>query len=502
MKPVLFPLFLLLGFLSLIPINANAGMCSISGSGIGGTGAPALPSNSSGIGGTGSPLSKTNGSGIGGTGAIASRSGIGGTGQKTDKQTTIIIGTITGFGSICVNGVEIHYLASTPVQVNGEASNVGQLALGQVVSVNVAGTGNEVYAQDINVINIVAGPVTNINSQLQQVTILGQKVYLSDKTYFPQGTTKLADIQKGSFIQVSGLRQADGAIVASRIDHSNSTNTAQITGIAQHITTKGFTIQGVSVATPNQPSIKEGQEVTVRGLLEAEKIIAKQITTSSITEGQKFKIESLVNFNKQQDHIKFGQIEIPVSDQLKNTLSSLPKNQSVIFSGSMDNEHEVKIEHIFIKDFINKYEPEHNQQPQFKLDEQKNEKDDSQAEKTEFKILESQHKNHSHEVTQTETPEFSDSSDIAESDTTDEIPDVNGITDNNLPEAPEIEVPPEFEPPEAPEIEAPPEFEPPEAPEIEAPPEFEPPEVPEIEAPPEFEPPEVPEIEAPPEFEP
>ncbi len=476
-------------------------MCAISGSGIGGTGTPALLNNNSGIGGTGSPLTKTNGSGIGGTGAIANSSGIGGTGQKADKQASIIIGTITGFGSICVNGIEIHYTPSTPVHANGEASNVGQLALGQVVSANVSGTGNEVYAKDINVINIVAGPVTDINPQLQQLTVLGQKVYLSGKTYLPQDTIKLTNIQKGSFIRISGLRQADGGIVASRIAHSNSTNNVQITGIAKHITAKGFTVQGISISTPNQPSIKEGQEVTVRGLVEAEKIIAQQITTSKLTSGQTFNIEGLVHFNKQQDHIKIGQVEIPVSGQLKNVLSNLPKNQSVIFSGSMDNDHEVKIGHIFIKDFIDRHEIEQTQQPRphNNTKNQYNTKNqfEHDTQKAESKISESPYSNHNPEITQTEAPEVSNSADIEESASTIEIPGIDEATGVEIPETPEIEAPPEFEPPEVPEIEAPPEFEPPEVPEIEAPPEFEPPEVPEIEAPPEFEPPEVPEIEAP-----
>jgi len=334
----------------------NAGVCDISGSGIGGTGAPSSKNNGSGIGGTGSPLPKKNGSGIGGTGAIANESGIGGTGQKTDNQASIIIGTITGFGSICVNGVEIHYAASTPIQINGEASNTDQLALGQVVSVNVSGTGHEVYAKDIQVMNIISGPVTEIDSQLNQVTVLGQKVHLSDKTHFSDVKVTLANIQKGSFIQVSGLRQNDGGIVASRIANSFSANRAQITGIASDITENGFKIRGVSITTLNKPSVKAGQHVRVSGLMEAEKIMAKQIMVPKLLEGQKFKIEGLVNIDTKEQLIKIGPVTLKPTDEIKNILVSLPKNKVVIIDGSVKVGHELKVEHLFIKDSINTYQ--------------------------------------------------------------------------------------------------------------------------------------------------
>src|SRR6185369_3233583 len=86
--------------------------------GLGGTGVA-----SGGIGGTGIRTG-----GIGGTGI--SNGGIGGTG---------IVGVITGFASICVNGVEVHYGADTPVLADGRQAQAGDLAVGQVVAVSASG---------------------------------------------------------------------------------------------------------------------------------------------------------------------------------------------------------------------------------------------------------------------------------------------------------------------------------------------------------------------------
>lgn len=84
--------------LVLLASSANAGVCN---SGIGGTG-----NQKDGIGGTGQQAHD----GIGGTG-ISADSGIGGTGQQAQEGIggTGIIGVITGFASVCVNGLEILY---------------------------------------------------------------------------------------------------------------------------------------------------------------------------------------------------------------------------------------------------------------------------------------------------------------------------------------------------------------------------------------------------------
>ena len=67
-----------------------------------------------GFGGTGSVADR----GIGGTGQMADR-GFGGTGQVADRGLggTGIVGTITGFASVCVNGVEVAFDATAPVLV-------------------------------------------------------------------------------------------------------------------------------------------------------------------------------------------------------------------------------------------------------------------------------------------------------------------------------------------------------------------------------------------------
>lgn len=106
---------LLIGMAAVSPIAA-ANPCD--GGGIGGTG---IRSDRSigGIGGTGIAPNR----GIGGTGIKPESGGIGGTGiQANGIGGTGIVGVITGFGSICVNNLEVNYFSNTPVDLDGKKS--------------------------------------------------------------------------------------------------------------------------------------------------------------------------------------------------------------------------------------------------------------------------------------------------------------------------------------------------------------------------------------------
>lgn len=294
----------------LVSGNVYAGVCDISGSGIGGTGAPALKNGGSGMGGTGSPRIKKNGSGIGGTGAITNGSGSGGTGQKTEGQAAVVIGTITGFGSICVNGIEIHYSSSTPVQIDGKTANTEQLAIGQVVAVNVSGAGSEVFAKDIQVMNVVAGLITEVEPVLNRLTVSGQRVQLSEKTHFAVDKAESNTIQKGSFVRVSGLRQADGDIVASRIERFTSRNTVHLRGAATHVTAQGFTIGGMKIETHGPATIKENQEVSGDGQLVGEKVIGRQVILFAIADKQRVNIEGFVHVDGRGEQIIIAHVVV------------------------------------------------------------------------------------------------------------------------------------------------------------------------------------------------
>ena len=153
--------------------------------------------------------------GIGGTGIDGG--GIGGTGLRVETDVGIL-GVVSAFASICVNGVEVHYDPATPVSVNGEPASPAQLALGQVVAVRATGSGMQARARSIDIVAPVVGPVAAVDAARGTLDIQGRAVRVQPGTVLGEGIASPSELRAGQTLRVSGLAAADGGIVATRID--------------------------------------------------------------------------------------------------------------------------------------------------------------------------------------------------------------------------------------------------------------------------------------------
>ena len=204
--------------------------------GVGGTGA-----RTGGMGGTGAPLQLRPGGT--GTGAPIQRpGGTGGTG---------IVGTITGFASICVNGQEVHYAKDVPVSENGAPASSAHLAIGQVVAVEAYGTQRGLQAGRIAILNVYEGPLTALPNATGPLRVMGQPVRLAAGARVAEG------LRPGEPVRVSGLRDAAGEVVASRIERAPGLREASAIGAVDH----PGSLQGLKLGTPVAPA----RELLVRG---------------------------------------------------------------------------------------------------------------------------------------------------------------------------------------------------------------------------------------------
>lgn len=257
--------------------------------GIGGTGLinSNKPGNGGGIGGTGKSIEE----GIGGTGRIAKQGdgsdhngareageGIGGTG---------IVGTITAFGSIWVNDAHIHFDQHTPITINQAPASSGELQLGQVVAVSSVPEVEAYQAKSIDIIHEVVGPINKLSIEQQKIEVLNQTIQLKDDTiYFD--SIKLSQLSPdvlaaGTYIEVSGLRQSDGEIVASRIDIIEAPEQIQLIGeLSQnqngswHINKQSIEIDALLIPED------QNKRILVSGYLENETLVAESIGIDSI----------------------------------------------------------------------------------------------------------------------------------------------------------------------------------------------------------------------------
>jgi hypothetical protein len=153
--------------------------------------------------------------GIGGTGARED-GGIGGTGIQAAGELGLI-GVVTGFASLCINGVEVHYEAATPVLLNGQPASSDALAIGQVVAVRAVASGKGAQAQWIHIADAAVGQVTRADAPSGLLHVEGQPVRLQPSTVFAAGLSRENIARPGERVSVSGLRAADGSVVATRI---------------------------------------------------------------------------------------------------------------------------------------------------------------------------------------------------------------------------------------------------------------------------------------------
>jgi hypothetical protein len=131
-----------------------------------------------------------------------------------------VVGPITGFGSIVVNGV--HYSVDhATVEVDGDPGTVADLELGQVVVIagQRDGSGVTGTADTVHFRTNVRGPIAAIDATTSELTVLGQKVVVAPATVFDLGALPAAfsSLQVGDLVAVSGFVSAHGTIEATRI---------------------------------------------------------------------------------------------------------------------------------------------------------------------------------------------------------------------------------------------------------------------------------------------
>jgi len=254
-------------------------VCSV---GIGGTGIQ----QDTGTGGTGIEGTGTGGTGVsadvgvGGTG-IGRDTGTGGTGRQADVGIggTGIVGVITGFGSICVNGIEVEYDRATPVLENGSPGQASDLKVGQVVEVLAAGGGERVFARHIHVQDALRGPVTRVDRATRRLEIMHRPVRWEAGTIAGErGRSPLAldQVRPGDFLRVSGFHTPAGEIVASRIDAA-APGPVRAVGPVSEVRNRQIRMQELPVELGQAARLSPRQEVIVTGRWQGERIVDARV---------------------------------------------------------------------------------------------------------------------------------------------------------------------------------------------------------------------------------
>ncbi len=160
--------------------------------------------------------------------ASASAGGASGSGSASAS------GTVTGFGSIIVNGKRFETEAAS-VSIDDQPSSqcavspTNRCGLQEGMTVKVSGSFNGSTNRAANIVqeDTLEGPITSVDPANSQFAVLGQTVLVDDTTKFDSGVS-LNNLLTGQLVEVSGFVKSDGVIAASFIERKPGTGCSAI----------------------------------------------------------------------------------------------------------------------------------------------------------------------------------------------------------------------------------------------------------------------------------
>lgn len=167
-----------------------------------------------------------------------------GSAGSTVSKATATHGTVTGFGSVIVDGVRYDTSKARFKVDNVSGRTQDDLNVGQRVSIvgRKDDRGNYV-ADDVEYDAELNATITAIDTSAGIITALGQTIRIDAATVF-FGVADLSALALGDFIEVSGSRVADGSIVASYVEREAPESEVELHGVVAELdaTARTFTI--------------------------------------------------------------------------------------------------------------------------------------------------------------------------------------------------------------------------------------------------------------------
>ena len=161
---------------------------------------------------------------------------------------TTVVGPISGFGSVIVNGVR-YDTGGTSFTIDGTPGSQSDLKVGQIVVLKSEkdASGSDI-ALSIDYEEILEGPVSSIDVANDSFVILGRTVLVDSTTSFDDdiSPSSIDGIMAGDILEISGYFNADGDILATRVEKSDDqslSNDYEIHGIVENLDTSALTFQ-------------------------------------------------------------------------------------------------------------------------------------------------------------------------------------------------------------------------------------------------------------------
>lgn len=183
--------------------------------------------------------------------------------------------------------------SSASIEVDEAASALDLLQIGQYAVVRgLSDTATSTAADSVTIATEVIGSAAAFDAQSNALTVLGQRVVISDDTAFDAAlsTTDFDDLTTLAPLRISGIVDGLGSVYASYIA-PEATAPSRLTGFARMVnqTTRQFQIGDQSVSYGNAMVIElpgmapeENARVTVTGVLDGAQFVADTVAAAPL----------------------------------------------------------------------------------------------------------------------------------------------------------------------------------------------------------------------------
>lgn len=284
--------------------------------------------------------------GCGGTGG-SQTAGIDGSGAPVASSNSN--GTISGFGSVIVNGVK-YESDKAQIFINGQTATENDLRVGYQVSVTgtIASDG-KTTAEKIEFVPTLIGEISAIDLDNKRVTVLGKTVVITNNTIFDSAIkpSNLNGLAMGQRILVSGALASDGSISATRIELATS-NQQQLMGQVTHLTSNNFSLNGTTIIYSGAQLVNldnnrliNGATVTAIGAIIDSQLQATQVigVSKTLRNQDKVDIEGFITRFVSATDFDVAGISATTNSQTKfedGTLADLRLGAQVEIEGSVN----------------------------------------------------------------------------------------------------------------------------------------------------------------------
>lgn len=269
-----------------------------------------------------------------GGGGSSAGVGTGGTGS-------FAVGSVSGFGSVIVNGIHFDDSGADVFDDDGTRGTANTLKLGMVVEIHgsVDDDGLSGTAQRISYYSELKGPVTAVDAGAGTITVFGDVVHITAATVF-EDVAGLAGIAVGNVVEVYGLPDADGSLVATRIERESLTVGAYggefrvrgaLVGLSGSAPDQRFAVGSVTVTTDSGTEVDDGP------LVEGAYVSVRLATTAAL-DGSYAATRVQVKTRSYDDDVEEAEVEGLVSDFTSTAAAFKVNGYSVRLGASVSYE--------------------------------------------------------------------------------------------------------------------------------------------------------------------